>query len=391
MNLILKLVLAIILGLLSGFYLPEVFIKIAVTISSNLSIFISFIIPFMILAFVTKGISDLKYGAGKLLIFTSLIAYISTILAGSLSYFMSNNIVKTIITDTMIENINKTSNIEIKEFFNIPLSPMIDVTSALVLAFILGLSISTIKVKNNKDTFYKLIDEFNDIIMLVLNKFIIPSLPFLIYGNFAKMAFTGSAISILSIFSKIFVCIILLHLLYILFMFIISGIYTKKNILLCLKNQVNPYFTAIGTQSSAATIPVNMEAAKKNGISNEIREFVIPLCATIHLPGSMITLITCIYTILILEGIDISFISIIKFIMILAFVMVAAPGTPGGGVMSALPFVYLVGIDSTSFLGTLLISLYIAQDSFGTAANVSGDNAIALIVDKFFREKITKK
>ena len=174
-------------------------------------------------------------------------------------------------------------------------------------------------------------------------------------------------------------------------MFTIAGIYYKKSPLAWLKNQVTGYMTAVGTQSSAATIPVNTECARKNGVSQSIRDFVVPLCATVHMPGSMITLTACTFTILLMFGMPHAYLLMIQFIAILGIAMVAAPGAPGGAVMSALPFLPIVGIDPASQMASLLISLYITQDSFGTAANISGDNAIALIMDKIYYKHIVKK
>lgn len=201
------------------------------------------------------------------------------------------------------------------------------------------------------------------------------------------MSFSGSVFTIISIFIKVFIVIILLHLIYISFMFFIAGGLSSKNPVQLIKNQIPGYLTAIGTQSSAATIPINIECAKKNGVSQQIRDFVIPLCATIHLAGSIITIVSCVTAVLILNNMPVTFDIMIPFIFMLGIAMVAAPGAPGGGIMSALPFLYMVGITPESGIPALLIALYITQDSFGTAANVSGDNAIALIVDRIYKDK----
>lgn len=164
----------------------------------------------------------------------------------------------------------------------------------------------------------------------------------------------------------------------------------EKNPFQLLKNQIPGYITALGTQSSAATIPVNVECAKNNGVSEEIRDFVVPLCATIHMAGSIITITSCVTAVLMINNMAHSLSIMLPFIMTLGVTMVAAPGAPGGAIMSALPFLGMVGIVSTGPLGTMLIALYITQDSFGTAANVSGDNAIAVIVDTIYHKYIKK-
>lgn len=389
-GLIPKLLIAIALGVLAGANLPVGIIRVAVTFSKIFGSFLSFIIPLMILAFVTKGISDLGEGAGKLLGITVLISYLSTLIAGSLSYIMSSNIFPKFISSEQIDAIVSSNADKLEPYFTVPLTPFFDVTSALIFAFMMGISISWLKRNNSGDVLYKAVSEFNAIIVKVLEVAIIPILPFFIFGNFAEMSYLGSVKAVLGIFWKIFICLIILHLIYVTFMFVISGSYTGKNPFAMLKNEVKGYMTAVGTQSSAATIPVNLQCAANNGVSREIADFVVPLGATVHLPGSMITLIGCVFTILYMYNLPHSFDIIIKLIVTLGIAMVAAPGAPGGAVMSALPFLPMVGIAPESAMAGLLISLYLTQDSFGTAANVSGDVAIANAVDKIYNKRILK-
>lgn len=385
-----KMLLAILLGVLAGRYMPEWFIRIAITFSSIFGSFLAFIIPLMILAFVTKGISDLGEGAGKLLGVTVLISYLSTLIAGSISYFMSRNIFPKFITQDQINSIIATEGSDLEPFFEVPLTPFFDVTSGLIFAFMMGICISWLRKNNSGEVLYKAFSEFNAIITQVLAKAIVPLLPFFIFGNFSEMSYNGSVFAVLSIFWRIFICIIILHLLYVTLMFVISGSYTGKNPFAMIKNEIKGYMTAIGTQSSAATIPVNLECAANNGISREIADFVVPLGATVHMPGSMITITGCTFTILYMYNMPHSFPLMLSLIATLGVAMVAAPGAPGGAVMSALPFMPMVGISPESAMASLLISLYLTQDSFGTAANISGDVAIANAVDKIYNKKIRK-
>ena len=391
MGLIPKLIIAIILGIIVGTQLPAIVTQIAVTISSNFGKFLNFIIPLMIMAFVTKGISDLSEGAGKLLLATAGLSYLSTLVAGSASYFMAKSIFPSFISKEMAADITEATGRSLEAVFEIPLNPIMDVTSALVLAFMMGLCISILRQNGSGQGFYKLVNEFSDIINMVLEKAIIPLLPLFIFGNFANMAYSGSVFAILQIFVKIFVCIIALHLIYLVVLFLIAGTYSKKNPFASFKKAIPGYLTAVGTQSSAASIPVNVECNKKIGVSKQIREFVIPLCATCHMPGSMITLTACVFTLLHMYQMPHSYALMIKFIGILGIAMVAAPGAPGGAVMSALPFLPVVGIPSDGPLASILISLYLTQDSFGTAANVAGDNAISMIVEQVYYKHIVKK
>ena len=394
LGLIPRLLIAIALGIIIGAYLPfarKEITTILVTISGLFGKFLSFIIPLMIIAFVTKGIADLSEGAGKLLLASVIIAYLSTLIAGTLSYTMARSLFGNFVTPELAEKIQAATSESLTPLFEIPLGPIVDVTAALVLAFMMGLAVSVLRQKGSGDGFYKLINEFNEIIVMVLSNVIIPLLPLFICGNFANMAYSGSVFAILNIFWKIFICIIILHILYITLMFICAGAYTGRNPFTSLKKAIPAYLTAVGTQSSAATIPVNVECNRNIGVTKQIRDFVIPLCATVHLPGSMITLTSCVYTLLTMYDMPHSYGLIIKFIAILGIAMVAAPGAPGGAVMSALPFLPVVGIASDSPMATILISLYLTQDSFGTAANVTGDNAVSMAVEKIYYKHIVKK
>ncbi len=390
LGLIPRLIIAIVLGILCGTYLPDSITRIAITFSKFFGQFLSFVIPLMIVAFVTKGIADLGEGAGKLLGVTAGTSYISTLIGGSLAYFMASNIFPSFISENLVKSLTEGPE-ELAPYFSIDLKPFFDVTSAIVFAFMFGITVSWLRRQGRGETTYNLLTDFNDIIAKILGSAIVPVLPFYIFGNFASMAQTGSVMGVMNIFWKIFLCIICLHIIYVSIMFIVAGAYTGKNPFQLIKNQVRGYLTAVGTQSSAATIPVNLECAKKNGVSKQIREFVIPLCATVHMPGSMITLTSCVFTILAIYGLPHSYGLLIRFIAILGIAMVAAPGAPGGAVMSALPFVPMVGMATDSPMASLLITLYLTQDSFGTAANISGDNAIAVAVDKFYHKNILKK
>lgn len=387
-GLIPKLIIGIIIGIILGEFGNETVIKITATFSSIFGSLLGFIIPLMILAFVTKGISDLATGAGKLLCFTTALSYISTLVAGSIAYLIAVNIFPKFISPDSFAAIGNLSSVS--PLFKIPLTPMIDVISALVFAFMIGICVSTMRGKEINDYIYNIFSEFSAIITKVLNKLIIPLIPVYVMSIFSNIAFSGTVYSILSVLWKVFLVVILLHLSYLLILFIISGLIANKNPLNMIKNQIPGYLTAIGTQSSAATIPVNLSCAEKNGVTKEIRDFVIPLCSNIHMSGSMITITCCVTSVLLMSNTPISLQTILPFILTLGVAMVASPGAPGGGIMTALPFVPLVGLSSEGELASLLITLYLTQDSFGTACNVSGDNAIAVIVDTFYKKFIKK-
>ena len=392
LGLVPKLIIAIILGILVGQmrFLPEGLLRLPVTFSSIFSTFLSFIIPLMILGFVVVGISDLTEGAGKLLGMTTVLAYGSTLAAGVLSYLMASAFFPSFIGESLVEKISGSGE-GLSTLFSIPLSPLLDVTGAIVFSFVMGVGISALKSKGSGKYLYGFFKEFSEIISNVLSAVIIPFLPVYIFGNFLNLSYSGSVFSILSIFWKVFLLIIALHLLYVGFLFFVAGGVSGKNPWMLLKNQIPGYVTAVGTQSSAATIPVNVECARKNGVSKEIREFVVPLCATIHLAGSIITITSCVTAVLLIYDLPHGISLMATFIATLGVAMVAAPGAPGGAIMSALPFLTLVGIDPTGTMGQLLITLYLTQDSFGTAANVSGDNALAILVETFHKKSLLKE
>ena len=382
LGLVPKLIMGIIVGIIIGTYCPAPVIQVLVTISGLFSSFLSFVIPFIIIGFVTAGIADLATGAGKLLGITTGIAYGSTLVAGTIAFIVASTLFPNFINAEVASKIGDPSAGQLSAIFSIPLEPMVDVTAAIVFAFMMGLGISSLRNKGKGDVLYKFFNDFQDIVTATLGTIIIPLLPLYIAGTFANIAYAGQVWSILGVFWKVFVTVIPLHFIYLICQFSFAGAIGKKNPFTMLKNQVPGYLTAIGTQSSAATIPVNVECAEKNGVSKQIREFVVPLCATIHLSGSMIS-ITCFTTaVLMMNNMPHGFNVLFPYIAMLGVAMVAAPGAPGGAIMSALPFLPMVGIPSEGGLASLMIALYLTQDSFGTACNVSGDNAIAVIVDR---------
>lgn len=388
MGLIPKLIIAIILGILIGAYAPTIIVSILATFNSIFGNFLGFVIPLIILGFVVAGIADLGEGAGKLLGITTALAYGSTLIAGFIAYLTATSLFPSFIHSSgTLENAVNPEEKLLAPLFKIDMPPVMDVMAALILAFILGLGIAAIKNEKLGDTLYKMSFEFQKIIEKVISNIIIPLLPIHVGGIFANMTHAGEVSRVLSVFWKVFLVVIALHLIIILFQFTTACTIGKKNLFTCLKNQIPGYLTAIGTQSSAATIPVNLKCSEKNGVSKAIREFVVPLCATIHLSGSTITLTCCSIAVMLLNNVSFTFPQMVGFIMMLGVTMVAAPGVPGGAVMAALGILQSMLGFTEAQLG-LMIALYITQDSFGTACNVSGDNAIAIIVDRIYNKDV---
>ena len=302
LGLVPRLIIAIIIGILIGMYCPSFVTSILITISDLFKQFLMFIIPLMVVAFVTMGIADLSQGAGKLLAFTAAISYASTLLAGSAAYAVASTFFPSFVNEEVVAKVASASDKAISGYFSLAITPLLETTAAVVLAFVLGVCISTMRGKEIGDTLYNVIKDFAEIITKVLGRVIIPLLPLYICGTFAKMTYQGTTFAIMSVLWKVFLIVILLHLIYLLVAFTFAGIMTKRNPVTMLKNQLPGYLTAIGTQSSAATIPVNIKCAESNGISEEIRNFVIPLCANIHMAGSMITITCCVTATLLIYG-----------------------------------------------------------------------------------------
>ena len=392
LGLVPKLIIAIILGILIGQFLPEEICRIVVTLSGLFSSFLKFVIPLMILAYVTMGIADLSQGAGKLLLITVALAYGSTLIAGTASFLVSINLFPSFMSADALDQIAATADASLSPYFSISLQAILDTLSAVALAFILGLCLSSMRGKQIGNSLYNGMAEFSKIIDKVLHTVIIPLLPLYICGTFVDMTKSGKTFAILSILWKVFLVVIVMHLICILIQFVIAGTVSKKNPFELIKNQVPGYTTALGTQSSAATIPVNLECAKNDGVCEQIRNFVVPLCANIHMAGSMITITACATAVCLMNQLPISLGTVIPFIMTLGVAMVASPGAPGGSIMTALPFLYMIfgaeAGDPDGAICAIMVALYITQDSFGTACNVSGDNAIGVIVNTIYERFI---
>ena len=385
-----KLILSILASVLLGKFAPLWICKSVITFSEIFGSFLQFLIPLMILTFVTIGISNLSNKIGKLLLITLFISLISTFTAGFVSFFTSISLFPYFISNESIHLQNEI-NMNISPFFTLSFSQILDTTSSIILAFILGYHLAKMKINNENSYLYNVMRELELIIKNVLIKVIVPLLPIYVCGTFIKIIHSGRTFMILNIFWKVFLVVIILHYCFIFIQFLIAGIISGKNPFRMIYNQMSAYLTALGTQSSVATIPENINCAHKNQVSEDISNFVIPLCANIHMCGSIITITSCAMAICFMFNISISLASISSFIFTLSFVMIASPGIAGGSIMAALPFLnILFGNElgnSNSELCSMMIALYIAQDSFGTACNISGDNAICVIIDSISKKQ----
>lgn len=376
-TLLVQVLIAVALGILLGQFLPEAIARIFVTFNSIFGNFLAFAIPLIIVGLIIPAIADLGKGAGRMLLLTAVLAYTFTLFSGFFTYFVCDPIFPAMINSGQGVDAVSEANEALKPYFTIAMPPLMDIMTALLLAFCVGLGLSAIE----GETLKRASEDFRDIVTLLISKVIVPLLPLHIFGIFLNMTVTGQVVSVMSVFLKIIIVIFILHVVLLIIQFVIAGIVGRKNPFKLLRNMLPAYFTALGTQSSAATIPVTLQQTIKNGVTPNIATFVIPLCATIHLSGSTMKIVACSMAVLMMNGMGIDFGSYAGFICMLGITMVAAPGVPGGAIMAALGVL-------EGFLGfgemeqALMIALYIAMDSFGTACNVTGDGAVAVIIDR---------
>ena len=376
-RLVLGIALGIIVGLISKAVDVEWPIRIFATFNQVFGSFLSFVIPLIIFGFIAPGIGSLGKGAGKLLGISLATAYTSTVIAGLLSMIVSFSLFRFLLSGaTGLMNTENPEDALVTSYTEFEIPPVLDVMTAMILAFVIGLGMTTLKNR----TMYNLTDDFRTIIEKLLTAVVIPLLPFHVMGVFGNLTYAGVVANILTVFAKVFIMVLILHWVMLVLQYFIAGSVGRTNPFTMLKTMLPAYVTALGTQSSAASIPVTLRQSKKAGLHPRFADFLIPLNANIHLSGSVITITACSMAVWTLAHGDLPSIGqMIPVILVLGIMMVAAPGAPGGAVMTALGVLEaMMGFDQPML--TLMIALYLAQDSFGTAANVTGDTAVGRVV-----------
>lgn len=377
-------ILALVLGSIKvgdSHLVPVAVGRVFATFSAIFSQFLSFSIPLIIIGLVTPAIADLGRGAGKWLGVTAALAYTSTLFAGFLTYLVAATVFPKLLSNGLADVTEPGSALE--SFFTIEMPAAVPVMTALLLSFVVGIGLAMIP----RGVMRKGFIEFRAIITKLIERIIIPLLPLHIFGIFLNLTYTGEAWDIMRTLVRVVVVVLLLEVVILLTQYIVAGAIGKKNPIKSLLTMMPAYLTALGTSSSAATIPVTLRQAKKNGISDAVASFTIPLCATIHLAGSTSKIFAFAFAIVITQGIDVGPVQWVGFIFMLGITMVAAPGVPGGAIMAATGLLSsMLGFDDAQV--ALMIATYIALDSFGTATNVTGDGAIAIIVDRMTGGKI---
>ncbi len=374
-----RIIIAMVLGFLLGGVLPLKVTRVFTTFNGLFSQFLGFIIPLLIVGLVAPAIADIGKKAGRMLLATTALAYIATLISGFASYFTSVGLFPDLIEAGTLTSTLARGN-DAAAYFVIEIPPLMGVMTALILAFILGLGMANVR----GIALHGVFNDFREIIYRTIARVIIPLLPIFIFGIALNMSYSGQAAAILSVFIRIIGVIFVLHIGVLLFQYCVAALFNKRNPFMLLLRMLPAYFTALGTQSSAATIPVTLRQTIANGVNKDVAGFVIPLCATIHLSGSTLKIVACAIAIMMMQGTPVEFSSMAGFILMLGVVMVAAPGVPGGAIMAALGVLQsMLGFGEQE--QALMIALYIAMDNFGTACNVTGDGALALIINKFYK------
>ncbi|MFK4337183.1 Na+/H+-dicarboxylate symporter [Kocuria sp. MT07] len=382
-NLLVRVVAAIVLGSALGAVMPEWLARVFMTFNGIFSQFLGFLIPLIIVGLVTPAIAELGRGAGKWLAVTAAVAYGSTVFAGLLAFLVAQSSYPWLLGGTQsIDGLENPEEHALSGYFEIAMPPVFDVMTALVLAFCLGVGITFVR----GTTLHSGFAELRTIVMRVVEKVIIPLLPLYIFGMFLSLTMNGQIALVISTFLRVVVLAFIMTIVILLIQYGIAGVVTRRNPFVMLKNMLPAYATALGTASSAATIPVTLACARRNGVDERVAGFTIPLCATIHLSGSTMKIVLFSTAIMTISGMPIDTWQYVGFIFLLGVTMVAAPGVPGGAIMAAVAILQSqLGFDETAV--GLMIATYVAIDSFGTACNVTGDGAIAAVMDKMLRGK----
>ena len=380
-------VVAIILGFLCSLFFPDWLARVFITFNGLFSNFLGFFVPVLIFALIAPAIAGLGRGAGKWLGITAGVAFGSTVISGLIAWGTGSALYPKLLSGKdLITNVADPEEGGLTPYFTVEMPPPLAIMSALLLAFVVGLAMTAVK----SDNLYNVLEELNDVVLKVVVTFVIPLLPLYIFGTFLGLGMNENFGDTMAAMGVVLLLSVVMTLVVVLLQYLVAGAVAGVNPFKALKNMLPAYFTALGTSSSAATIPVTYESTLKNNVDEDVAGFVVPLCATIQLSGSMMKIMLYALSIVYMASLDISGGQIFGFILLLGIMMIAAPGVPGGAIMAAAGLLQSnLGFDDSML--SLMIASYIVVDSFGTAANVTGDGAVALIVNKFASGKLHKQ
>lgn len=379
-KLIFKLLISVVLGMIIGQFSSTKNIILLETIKYILGQIIFFTIPLIILGFIAPAIAKLKNNAGKMLIAMLSLSYLSSIGAAFFSMILGYSIIPYLSINSSVKGLKTLPEV----FFKLDIPPIMPVMSALILAIFIGLAV----VWTNSEIFTNILLDFNKIVLALVNRIVIPILPLFIFCTFAGLAYEGSITKQLPVFIKIIGIIIICHFVWLSVLYAIGAIVSKKNPFDIIRNYIPAYLTAVGTMSSAATLPVALKCAKNTKVlKKDIIDFAIPLGSTTHLCGSVLTEVFFLMTVSrILYSKLPSLPTMIIFIILLGIFAVGAPGVPGGTVLASLGIIVsILKFNDTGI--ALMLTIFALQDSFGTACNITGDGALALILQGIFENK----
>ena len=381
LGLFVKVLIAICLGALLGLVAPEVLVRIFKTFNVLFAQFLKFMIPLLVLGLVTPAIANMGRGAGKMLIAVIGIAYLSTICSGFFAHICASNAFPHYLRAGELSQETMAAK-DFLPYFDIKIPPLCDIMTALMLSFIVGICI----IFTEAEVLKKGCDEFGAIVKLTIEKAIIPLLPWYIFTMICEMSAKGVIAVVLGSGAKVILTGIVLTLIWLVIQYCIAGAIAGKNPFKCLWNMVPAYLTAFSICSSSAAIPVTSSCAKKNGLSEDIVDFTIPLCSTVHMCGSTIKLAVSAIAVAYIFGVEVPFPVYAHFVLMQGIAAVAAPGVMGGVLMASVGLLESI-MGFTPDQTALVMTLYLALDGYGPGCNVTGDGAIALVIDKIFKKK----
>ena len=380
LSLFVKVLIAIALGSLLGLVVPDVVVRIFKTFNVLFAQLLKFIVPLLVLGLVTPAIYGLGKGAGKMLLWVVGIAYVSTVCAGLFAYGSASVFFPHILEVGDLQT-DAASAKTVEPYIDLKIKPLCDMLTALCLSFMIGICCIYIKGDSLKNWF----NEFGEVVKMTIEKAIIPLMPLYIFTMMCEMSASGKMAVVMGTGAKVIATGVVLSILYLVIQYVVAGTIAGKNPFKCLWNMFPAYLTGFSICSSSAVIPVTTECTRKNGVSEEVANFVVPLCSNVHMCGSVIKLATTAVAVALMMGQPISLGLFFNFMLILAVATVASPGVMSGVLMASVGFLESM-LGFTPEMTALLMAIYLALDGYGPACNVTGDGAIALGVDRFFRK-----
>lgn len=375
-----RIVIAIFCGVALGLVMPDCGVRVLKTFNVFFAQLLKFMVPLLIIGLVTPAIADVGKGAGKMLVAVMAVSYLSTVSAGFFAYGASGVLLPYYIGQGAFEAAGNGK--EFLPFFTLKIPPLCDVLTALALSFMTGIGI----VYTGSESLKRGTADFGAIVKLAIMRVIIPGLPIYILTMISEMTASGRLSAMAGVLFKVIGTGWGLTIAFLVVLYVVAGAVAGRNPFVCLWRMLPAYLTGLSIASSSAVIPVTLQCCERNGISKDVRDFTVPLCANVHMVGSAIKLLTSAFAISILYGFDMPVAKVANFVFMLAIAAVAAPGVMGGVLMASVGLVESI-LGFTQEQTALLMTFYLALDGYGPAANVTGDGAVALALDRFFGHK----